>query len=88
MPDALPAATLPIYPGLGPASRDTKSASDGWVKKARRFDGTNLSASQFGRKTNKNDLPSLALKQQQKSFVNCKTRIDLFIYSKMLIMTS
>ena len=32
MPDALPAATLPIYPGLGPASRDTKSASDGWVK--------------------------------------------------------
>ena len=32
MPDALPAATLPIYPGLGPASRDTKSASDGWCK--------------------------------------------------------
>ena len=31
MPDALPAATLPIYPGLGPASRDTKSASDGWL---------------------------------------------------------
>ena len=23
-PDALPAATLPIYPGLGPASRDTE----------------------------------------------------------------
>ena len=24
MPDALPAATLPIYPGLKPASRDTE----------------------------------------------------------------
>ena len=24
MPDALPAATLPIYPGLGPALRDTE----------------------------------------------------------------
>ena len=23
-PDALPAATLPIYPGLGPESRDTE----------------------------------------------------------------
>ena len=29
----------------------------------------NLAASQFGRKVNKNDLPLLALKQQQKSFV-------------------
>ena len=46
---------------------------------ARKFRGTNLaekicrkanlSASQFGGKINKNDLPSLALKQQQKSFV-------------------
>ena len=39
-PDALPAATLPIYPGLGPASRDTEKclrwlgcASNGWVFK-------------------------------------------------------
>ena len=24
VPDALPATTLPIYPGLGPASRDTE----------------------------------------------------------------
>ena len=30
---------------------------------------TNLSASQFGGKINKNDLPSLTLKRQQKSFV-------------------
>ena len=29
----------------------------------------NLAASQFDRKINKNDLPLLALKQQQKSFV-------------------
>ena len=36
---------------------------------ARQFGGTNLSMSQFGRKINKNDLPSLVLKQQQKSFV-------------------
>ena len=36
---------------------------------ARQFGGTNLSASQFGGKINKNDLPSLALKRQQKGFV-------------------
>ena len=40
----------------------------------RQFDGkqfgvANLSASQFGGKINKNDLSSLALKRQQKSFV-------------------
>ena len=29
----------------------------------------NLSANQFGKKINKNDLPSLALKRKQKSFV-------------------
>ena len=29
----------------------------------------NLEVSQFGRKINKNDLPSLVLKQQQKNFV-------------------
>ena len=35
----------------------------------RQFGAANLSASQFGRKINKNDLSSLALKRQQKSFV-------------------
>ena len=36
-PDALPAATLPIYPGLGPASRDTECASDSWVHVVRKL---------------------------------------------------
>ena len=43
----------------------------------RQFDGTNLSASQFGRKINF-DFLSLALKQQQKSFVTSLRKLQLF----------
>ena len=38
----------------------------------------NLSASQFGGKINKNNLPSLALKRQQKSFVMSLRQLQLF----------
>ena len=41
----------------------------------RHFGGTNLAASQFGGKINKNDLPLLALKRQQKSFVTSQKQL-------------
>ena len=49
---------------------------NGVLMEARQFGGTNLSASQFGRKMNNFDLPSIALKRQQKKFCNVFTAIE------------
>ena len=47
--------------------------------------GDNLSASQFGGKINKNDLPSLALKRQQKKFCYVTKAIEKAIVIVQLI---